>query len=206
VRAVLAGYPEPAESLWDAFEDYFGRLLGLSPYFNRRIGMRVGFDVAGAGGGRWAVDFRPGSEGVHREMGECAYHYSFASRWARPLLAGDMPWEDFFLSLRFRATRSPDLYNDHLLGLLKLAHRESLDAVERYETSLAVEERILIRADGATYRCQRHCPHAGNDLLESGEVLPGRILRCLAHHYEFSLDTGACVNGSCTPLEVERVD
>ena len=206
VRAVLARYPEPTESLWDAFSDYFERLLSLNAYFNRRIGMRVGFDITGPGGGAWAVDFRPGSEGVYRNMGDCSYRYSFASRWARSLIGGDMPWEDFFLSLRFRAARNPDLYNDHLLGLLKHANRESLEAVERFETSLAVEERILIRADGHTYRCQRHCPHAGNDLLESGEVLPGGILRCLAHHYEFSLETGACLNGTCDPLEVERVD
>jgi UDP-MurNAc hydroxylase len=117
-----------------------------------------------------------------------------------------MPWEDFFLSLRFRAWRDPDLYNDHLLGLLKFARREALDAVERYETSMVADERIIIHADGRSYRVQRYCPHAGNDLLESGEVLPGGILRCLAHHYEFSLDTGACINGTCTPLEIERVE
>jgi UDP-MurNAc hydroxylase len=206
LRAVLARYPEPTESLWDRFRDYFERLLSLSPYFNRRIGMRVGFDITGPGGGAWAVDFRPGSERVYSELDGCAYRYSFASRWARPLIDGDLPWEDFFLSLRFRASRDPDLYNDHLLGLLKHANPESLDAVERFEASLDVQERILIRADGRTYSCQRYCPHAGNDLLDSGDVLPGGVLRCLAHHYEFSLETGECLNGTCGPLEVERVD
>jgi UDP-MurNAc hydroxylase len=117
-----------------------------------------------------------------------------------------MPWEDFFLSLRFRAWRDPDLYNDHMLGLLKFAHGEALDAVERYETSMTFDERITVHADdGTAYRIQRYCPHAGNDLLESGEVLPGGIVRCLAHHYEFSLETGACTNTVCRALEVERV-
>ena len=56
--------------------------------------MRVGFDISGPGGGAWAVDFRPGSEGVYHEMGDCTYRYSFASRWARPLIGGDSFWRN----------------------------------------------------------------------------------------------------------------
>ena len=206
VEAVRARHPEPAESLWEPFRDYFERLLEMSPYFNRKIGMRVGFEITGPGGGSWAVDFRPGSEGVYPSDADCGYRYRFDSRWAPPLLDGRVPWEDFLLSLRFRARREPDLYNDHLLGLLKFAHPGALRAVEQFETSLASEERITIHADGRTYRVQRYCPHAGNDLLETGEVLPGGILRCLAHHYEFALDTGTCITSACVPLETERVD
>ena len=91
------------------------------------------------------------------------------------------------LSCRFEAWRSPDLYNDHLLGLLKFADAESLRAVEAFETSPLAQEYITVHAEGRSYRIERYCPHAGNDLLETGEVLPGRILRCLAHHYEFDL-------------------
>jgi UDP-MurNAc hydroxylase len=64
----------------------------------------------------------------------------------------------------------------------------------------------VVHAEDRSYLVARRCPHAGNDLLETGEVLPGRVLRCLAHHYEFDLETGACVNGRCRPLAVERVD
>jgi hypothetical protein len=45
----------------------------------------------------------------------------------------------------------------------------------------------------------RHCPHAGNDLLQTGEVLPGGLIRCLAHHYDFDLRTGACLTGNYFP-------
>ena len=204
--AVLARHPEPTESLWRAFRDYFERLLSLSCYFNRKICMRVGFDITGPGGGRWSVDFRTGSEGVYETLGDCAYRYRFASKWLPPLLSAAVPWEDFFLSLRFEASRDPDLYNDHLLSLLKFAEAEALEAVERFETSMVVDERIIVHAEGGSYRIQRRCPHAGNDLLETGEILPGRILRCLAHHYEFALDTGKCVNGTCSPLATERLE
>lgn len=206
VEGVRARYPDPADSLWEGFHEYFQRILVMSPYFNRRIGMRVGFDVTGPGGGRWAVDFRPGSEGVSDRMGECGYTYRFSSRWLPSILNGATPWEDFFLSLRFEAWRNPDVYNDHLLGLLKFAEPVALDAVEDFESSMDSDERITIHAEGKTYSIGRYCPHAGNDLLNTGEILPGGVVRCLAHHYEFDLETGRCVNGNCSPLDVEPVE
>jgi UDP-MurNAc hydroxylase len=206
LTAVLNRYPPPERPLWPEFQDYFEDLLGLSVYFNRKIGMKVGFDIQGVGGGQWSVDFRPASQGVYRDISDCAYRYHFESRWLPCLLSGRVPWEDFFLSLRFRVSRNPDIYNDHLLGLLKFAEEEPLDAVEGYETSLNIDERIVLHAEGRAYRVQRRCPHAGQDLLETGEILPGRILRCLAHHYEFSLDTGECVNGSCSRLSTELLE
>jgi UDP-MurNAc hydroxylase len=199
---VLRRFPEPHESLWEPFRDYFERLLTLSPYFNKRIDMRVGFDITGAGGGDWAVDFRPGKEGVDREAGGCPYRYRFESRWLAALVSESIPWEDFFLSLRFTATRRPDLYNDHLLGLLKFAEPDALNEVETFEHSLESDERITIHHDGSVYSVSRRCPHAGNDLLETGEVMPGGILRCLAHHYEFELATGRCRNGITSSLDV----
>ncbi|MBO3460064.1 MBL fold metallo-hydrolase [Aetokthonos hydrillicola Thurmond2011] len=200
ITAFKARYPEPTESLWKPFQNYFQRLLAMSPYFNSKIGMRVGFDIVGAGGGKWAVDFRPGLEAVFEEMGECSYRYRFASRWLLPILNDELPWEDFFLSARFQAWRNPDTYNDHLLGLLKFACPNSLKAVEDYETSMNSNEQITIYSEGHTYQIQRYCPHAGLDLQEVGEILPGGILRCLGHHYEFDLETGKCLNGKCKSL------
>ena len=203
VAAVRSRYPEPAESLWPLFNEYFGHVLSMSPYFNEKIGMRVGFEVAGQG--NWAVDFRPGCEGVFRNTGDCQYVLRFESCWLAPILQGTIPWEDFFLSLRFRAWRHPDVYNDHLLGLLKFAWPEALDAVEDYETSAATEETIVVEVDGKQYRIQRYCPHAGQDLLETGELLPGGVIRCLGHHYEFDLATGQCLTGRANALRTELI-
>jgi UDP-MurNAc hydroxylase len=206
IEDVRGRNPEPTDGLWGPFHEYFSRLLAMSPYFNGRIGMPIGFDITGPGGGRWAVDFRPGSEGVSNEMGECGYTYRFSSRWLPSLLSGSTPWEDFFLSMRFEAWRDPDVYNDHLLGLLKFAEAEALEAVEEFETSMDSDERITIHAEGRSYSIGRYCPHAGNDLLNTAEILPGGIVRCLAHHYEFELETGRCVNGNCSPLDVEVLE
>jgi UDP-MurNAc hydroxylase len=205
IDRVKARYPEPGESLWDAFREYFERLLAMSPYFNRRIGMRVGFDIGGHGGGQWAVDFRPGSEGVRDEMGKCGYTYRFDARWLAPILDGLVHWEDFLLTMRFSAARDPDEYNDHLLGLLKFAEPESLRRVEEYETAAPDGDVIQVEAEGRVFEVQRFCPHAGGDLEETGEVLPGRRLRCLNHYFEFDLETGHCLNGNVGPLNVRQL-
>jgi UDP-MurNAc hydroxylase len=205
IASVKAAYPQPRQSLWESFRAYFERLLAMSPYFNRRIGMRVGFDIEGSGGGQWAVDFRPDSEGVRDEMRDCGYTYRFASRWLPTILSGRVHWEDFLLTMRFRAARNPDEYNDHLLGLLKFAEPESLRKVEEYETTARDAEVIGVEAGGRVYEAQRFCPHAGGDLEETGEILPGRRLRCLNHYFEFDLETGRCLNGNVGPLRVRRV-
>lgn len=203
VAAARARYPEPNASLWDPFCEHFESLLAMSPYFNGKIGMQVGFRITGAGGGHWAIDFRSGEVSADPEDGSSSVEYTFDSRWLVPILDHRVHWEDFFLSMRFSARRNPDLYNDHLLGLLKFAEPAALDAVQSYEQSLELNERIKLEVDGRSYSVSRYCPHAGNDLMETGEVLPGGVLRCLAHHYEFDLRTGRCLNGMISPLDVE---
>lgn len=199
---VLARFPEPGEPLEGPFRAYMEDLLSMSPYFNGRINMRVGFDVRGPGGGEWAVDFRPGHEGVYPGLEGCGYRYTFESRWLPPILDGRISWEDLFLSLRFTAWREPDLYNEHLLGLLRLADRDALQAVKEVETTPVNERRITIHSEGKVYSVSRYCTHAGGDLLEAGEVLPGGILRCLVHYYEFDLGSGQC-DTSCPALQVD---
>lgn len=206
IKDVYERHPIPDESLYEYFETYFTELLKMSPYFNERINMRVGFEIKGPGGGDWHVDFRKGKEAVGKGIEDCGYIYAFESRWLPPILAKEVPWEDFFLSLRFSARRHPDRYNDHLLGLLKFADQQALDEVVKFETTPQSNEMITIHSEGKTYSVSRYCPHAGNDLLNTGEVLPGGIFRCLAHHYDFDLETGECITSSCDKLQVQRLN
>lgn len=200
---VYRDHPEPSESLWQPFQCYFHRLLEMSPYFNDKINMPVAFDIQGPGGGEWTVDFRSGSRGVAEGISKYGYLYRFDSRWLPSLLDGRQPWEDFFLSLRFEARRDPDRYNDHLLGLLKFAEPEALREVEEFEATLETDERMTLHVGGRALSVSRYCPHAGTDLLKTGELLPNGVLRCLAHHYDFDLTTGRCLNGNCADLKIE---
>jgi UDP-MurNAc hydroxylase len=68
------------------------------------------------------------------------------------------------------------------------------------------DERFTLDVGGGSVSVSRFCPHAGNDLQETGEILPDGVLRCLAHHYEFDLRTGRCLNGDVGPLDVQPLD
>ena len=65
----------------------------------------------------------------------------------------------------------------------------------------------MVEVDGKQYRIQRYCPHAGQDLLETGELLPGGVIRCLGHHYEFDRHrtmfdgTSKCVANRVDPTD-----
>ena len=109
---------------------------------------------------------------------------------------------DLLLSLRFSAWRSPDLYNDYMVGLLKHADEEALEAVVAYETSRDTNETVVVQdAEVRRYEVGRYCPHAGEDLTH-GAVVQDGVLRCLGHNFDFDLTTGRCLNARCEPLPV----
>jgi UDP-MurNAc hydroxylase len=200
IAAVKERYPLPDHDLWPSFQSYFEEILTYSPYFNQKIGMKVGFEITGAGGGIWSVDFRDASFGVFPDMEGVEYKYKFESRWLPAILERRVPWEDFFLSCRMEAWRDPDVYNDHLLGLLKFADADALAAVEAWESRPRDDETITVHSGSRIFEVERFCPHAGQDLLEGGEVLPGDLIRCNGHHFEFDLPSGACINGKARRL------
>jgi UDP-MurNAc hydroxylase len=200
-------HPQPGPELADAFAEHFHRLGEMNPYFRERIDMTVRFDVRGAVEGRWDVDIRP--EGVRVDLGgssrEAQYRFQVDSRWLAPVICGDIAWEDLFLSLRIKAWRDPDIYNDYLIGLMKHAEPEALDAIQRYEHGRDNGERLVVEGAEGTYEIGRYCPHAGEDLAIGGVVRPGDVMLCLGHNLEFDLRTGTCLNARCDPLPTRRV-
>jgi nitrite reductase/ring-hydroxylating ferredoxin subunit len=121
------------------------------------------------------------------------------------VVSGRTRWEELLLSLRFTARRQPDRYNDYLVGLLKHADLAALRAVEQFEAARDPEETIEISLGDEQLRVSRFCPHAGEDLAETGVVVNG-VLRCLGHNFEFDLTTGACLNARCDPVVVKPTD
>jgi UDP-MurNAc hydroxylase len=187
-----------------AVMSYFTRILTLSPYFNRRIDMSMCLDIEGPDGGVWVVDFRgPGVVRCGTIDEESQYRYRFHSRWLKRIIVGQLSWEDFLLSMRFSAFRDPDIYNDHLLGLLKLNEAASLRAIELYEKRETHESIVVATDDGSSYEIARFCPHAGAALDDA--PIYGRTITCLNHHYRFDLDTGECLDGNCS-LRTKKVN
>lgn len=213
IEAVWASHPVPEEGtgLGEAFREHFESLATLSSYFLARIGMVLRFEVMGPGGGTW--DAHLGPDTVHVDLdggaGHADYRLRLESRWLAGVVSGRTRWEELLLSLRFSARREPDLYNDYLVGLLKHADLAALRAVEQYDAARDPHEVTVVEVGAERRSVSRYCPHAGEDLSETGVVIEGSsgpVLRCLGHNFEFDLSTGQCVNARCAPLVVGAVE
>lgn len=195
VREVLAAIPDAEPGLYDRFRRHMVPLLRRNPFFLARINMRVLFNVTGPNGGSWVVDFRDDNKGelVYPHEGEqCTYHFEFEARNVEQVLRGEFSWEDLLLSLRFKASRDPDRYNQHLFTFLKMANQAALQAIAAGESRLedTPTTTFELEHEGARYEVQRFCPHAGSDLSEA-DIVDGQIV-CPGHRWHFELGTGEC--------------
>ena len=209
IEAVWAAHPEPEDGtgLGLAFKEHLESLSTLSAYFLARIGMVLRFEVTGPGGGTWDAHLGPETVRVDLEggAGHADYRLRLESRWLAGVVSGHTRWEELLLSLRFSARREPDHYNDYLVGLLKHADVAALRAVERFEAARDPGAVTVVQVGGERRTVSRYCPHAGEDLAETGVVVEGPdgpALRCLGHNFEFDLESGQCLNARCDPLAV----
>jgi L-ascorbate metabolism protein UlaG (beta-lactamase superfamily)/nitrite reductase/ring-hydroxylating ferredoxin subunit len=203
IAAVYEAYPDPpaGSGLATRFSEHFAALGAMSDYFLHRIAMVVRFVVDGADGGVWDVELGPSRCRIDLTGSSAhpGYELRVEARWLDAVLTGRMRWEDLFLSLRIRASRDPDRYNDYLVGLLKHADAGALEAVERYETERDPHDTVLVTGDDGAWEVSRYCPHAGED-LSHGALIRDGVLRCLGHNFDFDLATGECLNARCDPL------
>lgn len=202
----LAKFPHPGPGLFARFVEHFERLGRLSPYFLAQINMMIRFVITGPNGGTW--DVRMTADGLTAGNADPAhkpdYRITTAGRWLDGVLQGRIAWEDLLISFRLSLYRDPDVYNDYLVGLLKHANAQALQAVEDYETGRDESARIVVQTGGQEYEIARYCPHAGEDLSVGAVVRDGR-LHCLAHNFAFDLSTGECVNARCSALPTRRL-
>ncbi len=197
VRRTLAAIPEAAPGLFERFSRYMTPLIRRNPFFAARIDMQVLFDVRGPHGGKWVVDFRDlrQEEPVRPWKDEtCQYRFEFESRNIDQVMRGELSWEDLLLSLRFRAYRDPDRYNQHLFTFLKMSDHNALQAVVTAEVALRTRPEdtfiLEVESSGERYEVQRFCPHAGSDLRDA-QIADGQIV-CPGHRWHFELATGTC--------------
>ncbi|HZX05375.1 MBL fold metallo-hydrolase [Kribbella sp.] len=205
IDAAWAANPVSRPGLAHRFKSHVESLGTLSEYFLARIGMTLRFDVSGPYGGVWDAHIGPDRVVVDLDggTGHADYTLTMDGRWLDGVVSGRTRWEELLLSLRFTARRQPDRYNDYLVGLLKHADRAALRAVERFEAARDPQETTQIVVEGKQLRVSRYCPHAGEDLAETGVVVNG-VLRCLGHNFEFDLTDGSCLNARCDPVLVQQ--
>jgi len=206
VAEVLAAVPPAAPGLFERFRRHFLPFLKGHPYFVEHIGIRLLFRITGEHGGDWIVDFRPATastpgapvakpELVYPADGEpCQYEFEMTSTLLDQVMRDELSWEDAFLSLRFKAHRDPDRYNQHLFTLFKMSDSRALQAIQKAETADREHDTFVLETGGKCYEVQRYCPHGGSDLSEA-EVDGGQIV-CPGHHWRFSLSDGVCTNAA----------
>ena len=208
IERAWADNPEPAadSGLAQRFAEHFESLATLSSYFLARIAITLRFEVSGPAGGTWDVRIGPDRVAVDLDggAGHADYLLRLDARWLEGVVSGRTRWEELLLSLRFTARREPDVYNDYLVGLLKHADLAALRAVEEFEAARDPFEQIEVEDRGRRIRISRYCPHAGEDLAETGVVSNG-TLRCLGHNFEYDLTTGECTNARSEPIVVSEV-
>jgi UDP-MurNAc hydroxylase len=199
-----AAYPDPpaGSGLAERFTEHFARLGRMSPYFLERIALTVRFEVSGADGGVWDVHL--GSDA--HEPAE--YIFGVEARWLDAVLRGDVRWEDLLRSQRFQTLRRPDADNAYLFALLEHADADALQAIKDFDKR-DPNATVTLSSGDRTFEVTRYCPHSGEDLAEGAvidEAPEGLVLRCLAHNFDFSLDTGLCLNARCEPIMVGAPD
>jgi hypothetical protein len=114
--------PPACPNLPNLLPSYFNELVAAqTPKVRQRINAKLAFDVSGPRGGEWTVDFTgPGPEFVRSGiLPDWTYKIEVEDKLISPFISGEEPFfEDLLLSLRFRASRRPDLYNEPLYFFL----------------------------------------------------------------------------------------
>lgn len=93
-------------------------------------------------------------------------------------------WEELLLSLRFSASRDPDVHVSAITDFLRL----EADDLAQYPPAQA-NERIVVEHGGEWFEIDRFCPHQRGD-LRLAKIDARGILRCPRHGWEFDLNEG----------------
>lgn len=121
------------------------------------------------------------------------YFMDVPPRVLRALIDGRISWETALISHRVKLARTPDVYDNMLMGLLNFGDRpiQTLTMAQQQ----ASDE--MTTKDG--YEFQRWCPHAGED-LNYASVKDGKLV-CPRHGWCWNVATGECLTGQGVPLK-----
>lgn len=191
--------PADVASLRDGLIASLQRKLDVHAAFTDRLKMRSNVYFAlDELPGYLEVDFSDCRVKQVSEIAE-ADHYLHRTSLAllRPVLAGEMGWEAYFLTFRFRNRRVPDAYDSAIIIFLFAEPDTYAFGLEQLIRHRAGGERIAVTPanGGGTYEINRFCPHQGGDLKYA--LIDGETLICPRHYWRFDLANG----GKCTANE-----
>lgn len=185
-------YPSPwhgSDSLYTEMVEYFESIVKSNMYFRKKISGKIMFVTEHE---EIVIDFTDKKNTIRSGYEQdCMYTYWIDSKFLKLIMDGKLDWESFFLSMRFKAERNPDKYNEFLMIFFKYPYKSSLKRYELHDKNKILNETFILSVDDKEYKCQRYCPHAFGD-LSKGEVV-GDTIVCPLHTWEFSLKDGQCL-------------
>ena len=183
-------YSNPNYSLLDKCENHFNPLIKGSRFFRKKINSKILLTLTGhETNEKIIVDFTNNKKCVyHYTEDEYTHNFSFESKYAELIFDGKLQWEELFLSLRFTASRNPDIHNETLMIFLKYADLKSFKNYQKFFNSKMKNETFEVKKDGQIYEIQRYCPHAFGDLSKG--IIDGNNIYCPLHNWCFSLIDG----------------
>jgi len=205
IKKELSTIEVPNESLLGKCKEYFEPLIESSSYFREEINGKILLDITGGTKEKIIVDFSKEKDSVKLfENEDFFYKLEIDSRFLNLILAKKLTWEQLLLSIRFKASRNPDVYNEPLIVFLRFADANSYKAYELYEKRKDFSDTFLLEYEGEKYEVQRYCPHAMGD-LSKGRIVDGCIV-CPNHGWKFSIKDGMALskNASITVKKVSQ--
>jgi UDP-MurNAc hydroxylase len=122
IAAAYQAEPPAHCDLSNLLPEFFNSLVAAQSAASRKlINAKLALNVQGIRGGAWTVDFTaPGPEFVRDEIvSDWTYKIDIEDKLISPFITGHEPFfEDLLLSLRFRCSRRPDVFNEALYHFL----------------------------------------------------------------------------------------
>ena len=122
IAELRAAEPPADPRLPTLLPKYFQELVAAqTPLVRRRINAKMALSIHGEQGGEWTIDFSDcGSYFVKEGIApDWTYKLELEDKLISPFITGEEPFfEDLLLSMRFRAARRPDQFNEPLYHFL----------------------------------------------------------------------------------------
>ena len=205
INSYLNSIEIPTKPLFNLIEEQFTPFIRKNKFYRDQIDGSILLEITGPIHENIIINFTDPVIPVKKyDKDKYICKFEIESRYLNLILTHQLTWEELFLSLRFKAHRWPDEYNEALVVFLRFMRNYSEAAIrqyEVYETNKLLNETFSVDYEGEKLEVQRYCPHALGD-LSKGEIVDGHVV-CPLHGWEFNLKTGACKGKSRYCLKIK---
>lgn len=121
------------------------------------------------------------------------------------LMHSSARWQDISLTLRGKAWRKPDVF-DNVINIFLFSEINNIKESLLSSLSIPNERAIVNGVNSCRYEIDRFCPHQGAD-LKFGQITEDNEIVCPRHGWKFSLDKrGQSSNGKASIRSIKIKD